>query len=214
MLAMENVEEKSHPHTTICLSNHYILIFVLFAYIPLDISRNDVLEDVFRFLCTRGENFPYQSSSFERVLWLLSVLLHKNPIISSAHPWLSGHLCLLQITLCISYFSHAVTKCEQKQLWERQGPSWAPSWRGKLGGRSHCVCRPETDTSASFCSGTPANGTVVLTFKISLSFSSLSGNTLPETPRDEPVKLTMGSERQCRREHIHPKQTNRVVDWG
>lgn len=79
MLAMENVEEKNHPHITICLSNHYILIFVLFAYIPLDISRNDVLGDVFRFLCTRGENFPYQSSSFERVLWLLSVLLHKTP---------------------------------------------------------------------------------------------------------------------------------------
>lgn len=74
---MENVEAKNHPHTTICLSNHYILIFVLFAYIPLNISRNDVLEDVFRFLCTRGENFPYQPSSFERVLWLLSVLLHK-----------------------------------------------------------------------------------------------------------------------------------------
>lgn len=131
MLAMENVEEKNHPHTTICLSNHYILIFVLFAYIPLDISRNDVLGDVFRFLCTRGENFPYQSSSFERVLWLFSVLLHKTPIISSAHPWLSGQLRLLQITLCVSYFSHDCDKMRTKTTLRKTRSILGPILEGK-----------------------------------------------------------------------------------
>lgn len=61
MLTVENVKGKRNtPHTTICLSSHFILIFVLFAYIPLEIFRSNVLEDAFVFLCTLGKNFPYQ----------------------------------------------------------------------------------------------------------------------------------------------------------
>lgn len=60
MLAVENVKEKNHPHTTICLSNHYILIFVLFVYIPLHISRNDVLEMLLDF-SVHGEKISHIS---------------------------------------------------------------------------------------------------------------------------------------------------------
>jgi hypothetical protein len=60
---VRNVKEEKKkitlPYATIGLPGHFIFIFVLFTYIPLEIFRNNILEDVFRFLCTVGENFPH-----------------------------------------------------------------------------------------------------------------------------------------------------------